>query len=174
MATYLQLLQELAESRSEFLRNVALFENANRDTITQQFLLTEGIYLALMQNLITRNPPVTITFPVISMSTATDFLNPVMVTPTQEQIASEIEDYIHPSLQQCVICQDDISSGGARLRVCQHSFHRSCIQTWFGASVRCPVCRRDIREDPQAQTSSVSTGISTPAQNQWGGEDIEE
>jgi hypothetical protein len=61
----------------------------------------------------------------------------------------------------------------ARLRVCQHSFHRACIQTWFRASVRCPVCRRDIREDPAAQTSSASTGISSQAQTQWGGEDTD-
>lgn len=169
--SYLETLQQLAESRNEFLRNVALFGNANRDSISQQFFFTEGLYLAMMQTLITRNPPVTITFPIIN---AANFMDAVMVTPTQEQVAREIEDYIHPSIQQCAICQDDISSDGARLRVCQHSFHRSCIRTWFGASVRCPVCRRDIREDPQAQTSSASTGISTPEQNQWGGEDIEE
>jgi hypothetical protein len=166
MATYLQLLQELAESRNEFLRNVALFDTSRRDAISQQFLLTEGIYLALVQNIMTRNPPVTITFPIIN---AANFMDSVLVTPSSEQISNEVEDYIHPSLQQCAICQDDISSDGARLRVCQHSFHRSCIRTWFGASVRCPVCRRDIREDPQAQTSSASTGISTPVQNQWGG-----
>ena len=171
MATYLQVIQELAESRNEFLRNVALFDNSRRDIISQQFFLTEGVYLGILNNLMVRNPAITISFPNINID---NFMESVMVTATQEQISHEIEDYIHPSLQQCAICQDDISSGGARLRVCQHSFHRSCIQTWFGASVRCPVCRRDIREDPQAQTSSASIGISTPEQNQWGGEDIEE
>jgi hypothetical protein len=158
---FLELIQELAESRSEYIRQMALLNQPQRELITQQFFNTEMNYLSLISFSMMRETPVTISFPLNFNS-----LTPVLVTPTTEQISQEVEDYIHPSIQQCSICQDDISSGGARLRVCQHSFHRTCIQTWFGASVRCPVCRRDIREDPEDQTSSASTEISSQEQNQ--------
>ena len=158
----LELLQELAEARTQYLHQMVLLNQPQREAITQQFFTTEINYLSLISLAMMRQQtPMTITFPVDLNS-----LSPVLVIPTQEQISNEVEDYIHSSLQQCSICQDDISSGGARLRVCHHSFHRSCIQTWFGASVRCPVCRRDIREGPPNQTSSVSTGISTQEQSQ--------
>ena len=169
--TLTQIVLELAESRSEYLRNITNFQQPQREVLSQQFLSNEQIYLSLVANILFRQQSVTIDFQYLNTGT---FLNPVLVTPTAEQISHEVEDYMHSSVQQCSICQDDISSGGARLRVCQHSFHRSCIQTWFGASVRCPICRRDIREGPANQTSFVSTGISSPEQNQWGGEDIEE
>jgi|Laugrespbdmm15dd_1035085.scaffolds.fasta_scaffold41320_2 hypothetical protein len=163
---FLDLLQELAEARTEYLRHMALFNQPQREALTQQFFNTEMNYLNLISVAMLRETPVTITFPFSFNSLNSAAYNPVLVTPTQEQIDEELEDYIHPSLQQCSICQDDISSAGVRLRVCQHSFHRSCIQTWFGASVRCPVCRRDIREDPEDQTSSASTEISAQEQNQ--------
>ena len=167
----LELLQELAEARTQYIQQMPLLNQPQREFITQQFFSTEQSYLGIAASIILRQAqsqgPVTISFP-IDLSA---FNNPVLVTPSQEQITREVEDYIHPSIQSCSICQEEISSDGARLRVCHHSFHRACIQTWFGASVRCPVCRRDIREDLVNQTSSVSTGILAPEQNQWGGED---
>ena len=87
--SYLETLQELAESRSEFLRHVALFGNESRDSISQQFFFTEGLYLSMMQTLVTRNSPVSITFPIIN---AANFMDAVMITPTNEQIAREIEE----------------------------------------------------------------------------------
>jgi hypothetical protein len=169
MTTMTQTLLELAESRSEFLRQVPNLAQPQREVLVQQFLTTEQSYLTVMHVILSRQAALNISFPIdFQQINTASFLNPVLVVASPEQIAAEIQPYMHPTTQQCAICQDDISSDGARLRVCQHSFHRSCIQTWFGASVRCPMCRRDIREDPAAQTSSASTGISFQAENQWG------
>jgi len=165
-----QVIQELAEARGEYFRQLGLIDQPYRPTVTSQFFASEQLYLGVISNIYLRQSPVTITFP-IDFNT---FNNPVLVTPTQEQITREIESYMSPSIQQCSICQDDISSDGTRLRVCQHAFHRSCIQTWFDASVRCPICRRDIREDPANQTEIASTGILSQAENQLEEEDIEE
>jgi hypothetical protein len=33
-----------------------------------------------------------------------------------------------------------------RLNRCGHTFHTTCIDTWFQRNVHCPVCRHDIRE----------------------------
>lgn len=156
------LTQELAESRSEFLRNVPNFSTPQREMLTAQFFATEQLYLGIIASMLMRQTPLTISIP-LDMN----FSN-VLVVPTQEQINGELEPHMHTTTQQCPICQDDISSDGVRLRVCQHSFHQSCIRTWFGASVRCPMCRRDIREDPATQTSAASTGILFQEQNQWG------
>jgi hypothetical protein len=165
-----QVIQELAEARGEYFRQLGLIDQPYRHTVTNQFFTSEQLYLGLLTSISLRQTPLTITFPV-DFNT---FSNPVLVTPTQEQITREIEPYMSLSIQQCSICQDDISFDGTRLRVCQHVFHRSCIQTWFGASVRCPICRRDIREDPASQTEIASTGILSQAENQLEEEDIEE
>ena len=165
----LEVIQELAEARLEYFRQLQLLNQPSRDTLTSQFFTSEQVYLGILSNIFLRQAPVTITFPV-------DFntFSNVLVTPTQEQITREIETYMSSSIQPCSICQDDISSDGTRLRVCQHVFHRSCIQTWFGASVRCPICRRDIREDPASQTETASTGILSQVENQLEEEDIGE
>ena len=165
-----QVIQELAEARGEYFRQLGLIDQPYRHTVTSQFFASEQLYLGLLTSISLRQAPLTITFPV-DFNT---FSNPVLVTPTQEEITREIETFMSSSIQQCSICQDDISSDGVRLHVCHHVFHRSCIQTWFGASVRCPVCRRDIREDPASQTSSASTEISSHMENQLEEEDIGE
>ena len=144
----LEILRNLSTARAEFFARAAMYRR--RDQLTRQFLETEVAYMDTM----VRQQPVTITFPI---NIPANFMEPVPVLPTQQQIANEVLDHISSSQQTCSICQDSIVSDGVKLRVCQHVYHRSCIQTWFGASVRCPVCRRDIREDPATQTSSDAT-----------------
>jgi len=64
------------------------------------------------------------------------------------------------SEEVCSICQDEMHSGELvrRLTVCNHEFHRSCIDNWLlNRSVRCPTCRFDIRE-----TGRVSTTVRSP------------
>jgi len=48
----------------------------------------------------------------------------------------------------CAICQDPIEEGQQMriLNYCTHSFHATCIDTWFESHVTCPTCRHDIRE----------------------------
>jgi hypothetical protein len=170
LTSIVDILKILAETRNGFQRNLLQLNDTQRDSLGRSFFSSEQLYFSLLSNVLVRNYPITITFPNI----LSGFSDPVPVIATQEQINREVETFSSSSLQVCSICQDGISSDGSRLRVCQHSFHRSCIEMWFRASVRCPICRRDIREDPSSQTSSASTGISSQVENQWGGEDIEE
>ena len=164
--TRLSIIRDLIEVRAMFFRNPNVYRR--RDQITMRYLDIEERYLELL----TRPEPVTITFPITFPS---NFLDVVPVIPTAQQIENElIDDDIPLTPQNCSICQESIVSDCVRLRVCQHAYHRSCIQTWFGASVRCPVCRRDIREDPTTQTSSGATRTQPLRTSQWGGEDIPE
>jgi len=88
----------------------------------------------------------------------TSFNTPVVVAPSAEIISANTEiidasnvvvDMSGTSLTQniCTVCQDAMRSPEIcrRLRPCQHSFHRACIDEWFRRSVFCPSCRHDIR-----------------------------
>jgi hypothetical protein len=164
----LEVIRDLVSVRAMFFRNPNVYRR--RDDITLRYLEIELRYLELLTR--QRAEPVTITFPI---NLPSNFLDVVPIVPTPEQIENELIDGDVPvTPQNCSICQDSISSECVRLRICQHAYHRSCIQTWFGASVRCPVCRRDIREDPAIQTSSAATRTQPLRTSPWGGEDIPE
>ena len=63
----------------------------------------------------------------------------------------------------CSICQDEMHAGEMlrRLTVCQHEFHRSCIDNWLlNRSVRCPTCRFDVRETGRASSTARSPLIA--------------
>jgi len=65
----------------------------------------------------------------------------------------------------CAICQDEMHVGEMvrRLTVCQHEFHRSCIDNWLlNRSVRCPTCRFDVRETGRT-SSAVRSPLLAPA-----------
>jgi hypothetical protein len=86
------------------------------------------------------------------------FLQPVSIRPTDEQIAANttIGRLISDTEHSCAICQDSITEeqDARKLNACGHWFHRGCIDTWLSGNVHCPVCRHDIRE-PQRQNSPV-------------------
>lgn len=64
----------------------------------------------------------------------------------------------------CAICQDEMHAGEMlrRLTVCNHEFHRSCVDNWLlNRSVRCPTCRFDVRETGRA-SSTVRSPLLSP------------
>jgi len=80
------------------------------------------------------------------------FHEPVPVIPTNAQIASAVELNVSPPLNDlCAICQDGLVTPCTRLSRCGHHFHHTCITQWFGTSVRCPVCRNDIRGEEEEE-----------------------
>jgi len=78
-----------------------------------------------------------------------NFLAPVIVRPTAEQITAGVrDDLVGVTNDICAVCQDGYETGVQRrtLIACNHAFHRGCIDTWLEQNVHCPVCRHDIRE----------------------------
>jgi hypothetical protein len=68
----------------------------------------------------------------------------------------------------CTVCQDAMHSPEVcrRLRPCQHSFHRGCIDEWFRRSVFCPSCRHDIRNPtPSPRLGAVAQPAIIPQEN---------
>ena len=48
---------------------------------------------------------------------------------------------------ECAICLTDfLDSSMCRQLPCEHVFHKSCIDEWFILSVKCPMCKRNIRD----------------------------
>lgn len=92
------------------------------------------------------------------------FLDPVPIfpTPAQVQAATTIRTLDADMEDNCSVCQDTMRSGESirHITVCNHTFHRTCIDTWFVRNVRCPVCRHDIRE------TSVVPSTAAPVQQQ--------
>jgi hypothetical protein len=84
------------------------------------------------------------------------FLQPVEVRPTPEQIAANttVGNLVSDTDHSCAICQDTLTAEqeGRKLNACGHWFHKACIDTWLNGNVHCPVCRHDIREPAQAQS----------------------
>ena len=81
------------------------------------------------------------------------FEEDVEVAATEEQITAASEILAHssvPATTNCAICQDhdsQIAGENWRKLFCTHAFHISCIDSWFGRNVHCPVCRKDIRDE---------------------------
>ena len=146
----LQLLQDCVNARTRALERITYWPD--RSEIARTILEQEARILTLVGTIMNRQRiPLTITFPMD--------LGPmenVIVAPTPAQIAHELIPLEASSAQTCSICQDGIQADGCQLRGCGHAYHRACIQVWFSTSVRCPVCRRDIRGDQESQTSSES------------------
>jgi len=74
-----------------------------------------------------------------------NFLDPIPVVPTAEQIRAATETHIRTVDTTCAICQESVTCA-TRLRACGHSFHGQCISEWFTMNTRCPICRNDIRD----------------------------
>jgi hypothetical protein len=73
----------------------------------------------------------------------------VPIIPTNQQIdrATTVLTTAPAQQEPCAICQESMDTLGLRrINQCNHTFHQSCIDTWFQSHVTCPTCRHDIRE----------------------------
>ena len=173
----LDILREMMEARTEFLSSetIRALNFSSRNTLVARFLNNEALVLETVNRIQTTRlygdftqALLTVTLPGANVNVPRNFSDPVPVIASTNQINAGLET-IQTASSPCAICQEAISSGGARIRVCQHEYHRSCIVNWFSMSVRCPVCRHDIRETgPAAQTSTdvLRTSVPLPSQSE--------
>ena len=174
-ASILHIIEELARSRSGFFSSsmIRAIPYHNRSEIATRFLSNELSMATIANNIYISNTQlrsaaaalVNVGF-IAGNRTTFAFSDPVAVTPTPAQIESSLEPFDNTT-SNCAICQDAITSNAVRIRQCGHVHHRSCITNWFTMSVRCPVCRHDIRETGQSnQTSVVSSQTSSQSPDQ--------
>ena len=165
MDTYTDLLESMLTDQHMFFTRIAnRIPNANLMAVCRDFFTNQNNYqqiitriLAIEQGLI-REHRVVITDAENLLG-----LRNVVITPSPEQLRDAITVIASgESAGNCAVCQEAITGVRSRLNVCNHIFHSQCINTWFEHSVRCPVCRHDIREaGPAAQTSPVAEYTSS-------------
>lgn len=160
----LQILHDLICGRNDFLNDIPRrIPFLNRPVVLARYMNNEAMILEFLNRAYTLESQarVAATSILSMMAVNPTFQEPVVVAPSQAQITASLEN--HPTTtSNCAICQEQIENGACRIRQCGHVYHRSCISNWFSMSVRCPVCRYDIREgDPVAQTSPASNETSS-------------
>jgi len=161
-------LFSLARGRNHFFdyQTLRMINYSSRSGLMTRFMNNEQLIIEMLNRVYTNHLYSSTANAILTLSVPNRFLDPVVIAPTQVQINAALETH-ETSDSQCAICQETITSGGARIRQCRHVYHRACISNWFSMSVRCPVCRHDIREaGPTAQTSAASSQTSIPPEDQ--------
>lgn len=145
----LRLLYDIAYAR------IVFFREPRNPVDIRSFLSNEGTMLRIAQNSIaTSLTALLLTAP------STSFLEPVVVSLTVPQIESATQSIDVPENTQeiCCICQDSLAAApSCSIRQCSHKLHRTCANQWFSMSVRCPVCRVDLRESRQNTNNNGRT-----------------
>jgi hypothetical protein len=95
-----------------------------------------------------------------------DNLTPVVVRPTDSQIENATERIPFDQTMvntSCPITQSPFQTNDRiiRIRHCGHCFIEEGLIDWFRQSVRCPVCRYDIRNNSRTQTIDASANMHT-------------
>jgi Ring finger domain len=136
-------LTDLAYSRAVF------FRTARTNTQVQLFLENEKSLIRMFQS------------NTIAVAINTLFLpghEDVVVGLTSAQIENFTENVtvVNSSQEVCAICQDSLHlQPSCRIRSCSHRLHKQCANQWFTMSVRCPICRVDLRETPETINNNV-------------------
>ena len=165
----LEVIGNIVEGRNEFFsnRNLRNIRYGDRAAVTLRYMSNELAILETLNRVYINNITSTsLAAAIITLSVPpnTSFNDPVRVIASPTQIQNSIESITLSPGSTCIcpICQEQISSNAVKLRQCQHVYHRSCITNWFSMSVRCPVCRHDIREEgPVVQTSTAASETSS-------------
>jgi len=83
-----------------------------------------------------------------------DFLDPIIVRPTQQQIEQATTFYIFSEIENpintiCPIRSQDFEPNDQVMQInrCKHNFYPSELNQWFSINTKCPVCRFDIRDN---------------------------
>jgi len=160
----LDIMEGLIETRNLFFgRTFNQLRPASRELVSSSFLLNERMFLEFANRI--HSNYLRAQQPQLVLNIPENFLDPIPVTATSQQIVNSLES-VEGSHGSCAICQESITSNGSRIRRCGHTYHRDCIRSWLTMSVRCPVCRHDIREGHATQTSSDDGQTSLPNSTQ--------
>lgn len=89
-----------------------------------------------------------------------NFMEPIPVRPSAAVLdrATTVSVLEANTDNNCAVCQDSMDQGATvrKINTCGHTFHRTCIDTWFQTNVHCPTCRHDVRERVAATTAATA------------------
>lgn len=82
--------------------------------------------------------------------------------PYEINLTRPYEDDVEKGIQreECAICLDNTKltcTNWVQLKVCSHTFHKSCIDTWLTNRVdpKCPLCLREIYQKNESNQSVI-------------------
>lgn len=153
----IDFLNSLAHSQDVFItRALNRVSNTNRDSLLSRYMLNQLCMVEVANRVYQNHIRSTSNAATLTFNLPANFLDSVQVSPTAPQIENALESLTTVTAgTQCAICQESLTADISRIRHCSHTFHRTCLNTWFAMSVRCPVCRYDIRgTDQPSQTSA--------------------
>jgi hypothetical protein len=136
----LDIVAAMLHHEGHFLSSIRFFPGNERSQIMQRQQVNTSSMISLIRLLATTTTRLTINIPL----NEADFNEPVIVVPTATHIAAGTTAGVVQTDATCAICQDTIDRATI-INHCGHKFHDTCISSWFTRSVRCPVCRWDIR-----------------------------
>ena len=121
----------------------------------------------------THHNPFRFSFPVPNfLSQPSSEFEDVVIRPTDIQINRALESFIYENTMnlintRCPITLEEFNEGDnvRRIKHCGHTFRRDSINNWFRSSVRCPVCRYDIREYQFIRPIDISQNSTDISQN---------
>ncbi len=154
--TVLDVLSEIFETERAFYGIVRFLEGSTRNHIIAAHMRNTGSALQILRTFMDRPaaPPTMVMNIDLSGNMLRNFLDPVPVVPSEEQIRMATEPHVLNQEGVCAICQEGLVAS-IRIRGCGHCFHPACINQWLGMNTRCPVCRHDVRE-PLTQDNRVN------------------
>ena len=138
------VLHNLVGARTVF------FNRWHHDNVSHHYLRNETRMLDMIDYFLVRNAVRTVAGlnATVQIPIPQNFADPVIVAPTQAQMDAAFQVLEQNPEGACPICQEAYVPNApvVRLRHCHHAFHQQCASAWYTMSVRCPLCRHDIRE----------------------------
>ena len=161
---FADILGGIIEGRNQFFsRTINLIRPPSRDAIMSRFMLNEMCLLELTNRIHQQSIRTARTSASLVLNLPSNFLDPIPVAPSAAQISEGTEALENaPADTQCAICQDSVTTDATRVRSCGHIYHRYCLSNWLTMSVRCPVCRHDIRSAHPPDQTSPASGETSP------------
>jgi hypothetical protein len=149
-----ETIQEMQETDRVFFSLYRFIDPSDRTRVMMSHLQNTRDILAILRACMIAQPvPLppreSIVVSMLSLPVTIDpsgnFMDPVYVQPTHDQLARGTEENVSVLNETCAICQESLTLA-TRIRGCGHCFHANCITNWFSINTRCPICRHDIRE----------------------------
>ena len=157
----LDLIRELTQTDRAFFSMIRFLDGNTRNHIVAAHMRNTSQAYALLRLYLTQarqTESVVMNIPLNSILDPSgnfmrNFLDPVPVVPTRDQILAATDNHVGVTDQTCAICQEAVTCA-TRIRACGHCFHSQCIHEWFSMNTRCPICRHDIRDLRRGNTTT--------------------
>jgi hypothetical protein len=146
----LDILNAHLQTERTLFSSLRFLEGGTRNNVLAAYMRNSSLLLSILRSY--QLQPATRMVINIPMDLSGNWLDPVPVIPTPEQIAAATEHHVGVDTT-CSICQDTLTCA-TRIRACGHCFHGQCLQQWLSVNSRCPMCRHDLRT-PVATTTNA-------------------